>query len=1446
MRCLLKKFICIVVVLILSLMTACNIGSDGNGGIVVSPNENTLTKLSTPVNIYVDDNMVLRWNTVDNAESYLVIIEESEYSRTTPACDLKKIITKNGVYNIYIKAISGNSLIKNSELSPVFIYEYNGEIVTDGNTQTGLFGQFDNIYTESAYIGYGYDVINSPYVLSKEVKMNYPIFDQEKLKNKKLIMINERDSEDVYVSGNSMETYQQNFEASISTKIKVSKAFSASIAAKYKSTSKSTASALFYEYRHTTTAYHLILQCDFEEYKELLTSSFKRDLMTLDYGTLFQRYGTHVITSAVMGGRYDLNYTMLSDKIINTSELSASIGLQFKAWSVDGNLDVKTGIKETAERSNCTIESTFVAVGGDNIDMSSEDAMFKNKQKWLSSIESNPALVGIRDVNSLVGIWELLGDSPEEQARKAEMKEVFERNGQEAYETILKNYEINPPLTPTDLTVDVVDENGKDVDESNVIAGSTVYLKLNVQPELAVVTKIITSEQSEYFTLDSSTNSIKIKKDVPHNTKIKITVGVGYGVQKDIELIVKRQYTISFDSGQGSKVEPYTEINHGSSVLEPPVPMWNGYVFIGWNKFIEETNEYAPYTFGVPVVEDFTLYATWEPFYPSVKFIHNVSGSGLNEQKVAYKDNLSKYNLDPKIEGYHIVGWYADEHMTTEYDFNAEIVDNIKVYVKWELNEYIISVYTNSDATLNPITKKHGEYLDELVVTKEGHNFSGWFLDEKLTIPVDFTVPVSSSLNIYAKWQIKSYLVTFNSMGGNGVDSQELTYGLKVNEPDMPTKEGHTFAGWYQDKECTLAYNFNDVVASNVSLYAKWNVNSYIVTFISEEQVYKQENVNYGSSVKTPATPFKDGYTFAGWYIDKGFVNAYDFSSLVESNITLYANWMDDGIYIYFDATGGNSVDKIMIPHGEKLGDKLPTANKAGHSFEGWYLEETLQTRVYEDTIFNSSTTIYAKWQKKTYTITYDVKGAQEGFNIDTAVYGSIIDLNVKKPIKQHYIFLGWFIDNECEAPASTQYVVMDNVTLYAGWKAVEYTIKFDVDGGSPISEIKAEYNTVVSLNKYRTEREYSIFNGWYLDSDKTNKVTEFTVLGDTTVYADWVIKTFTVYFETNGGSAIASKTLTAGEVLNLNEISTTKANYIFLGWYAENTYATKLTQITITDNVTVYAAWEINTFTITFNSNGGTSFSPITQNYGTAIDLTTYKPLKDNYEFTGWYEDVNCTILAPSSYVIKMNTTLHAGWISLVYNVSFNKQNGTGGSDTVTLRYGQGLPTINVPTRDGYFFDGYFTQANGKGEKLYNEDGTPTVASLGIKNISTLYAGWTEGVKVTITVEGNGGSVALNSGVQISSSYTMLVRKGSNVNIWINVNLLPYSCTEQVITGGMLGNSTLTMITEWWGEYLGCSVTQGQYDYNYESGGYYTCESISGNVDIIFRLSERSNVKTY
>jgi uncharacterized repeat protein (TIGR02543 family) len=219
------------------------------------------------------------------------------------------------------------------------------------------------------------------------------------------------------------------------------------------------------------------------------------------------------------------------------------------------------------------------------------------------------------------------------------------------------------------------------------------------------------------------------------------------------------------------------------------------------------------------------------------------------------------------------------------------------------------------------------------------------------------------------------------------------------------------------------------------------------------------------------------------------------------------------------------------------------------------------------------------------------------------------------------------------------------NLTLYAKWTINQYTITFDSNGGSAVTAITQDYNTAVSAPADPTKTDFT-FSGWYTDNNTFENAYTFSTMpaGSITLYAKWVsaASSATVTYDSAGGSEVSS------EVVTLNGLATeptdpTREGYSFLRWTlsgVEWDFAVD----TVTENITLIAEWTINEYTISFDSNGGSSVTAITQDYGTVVTEPT-DPTKADYTFGGWYSDSELTSAYTFSTMPAENITLYAKW---------------------------------------------------------------------------------------------------------------------------------------------------------------------------------------------------------
>ena len=181
------------------------------------------------------------------------------------------------------------------------------------------------------------------------------------------------------------------------------------------------------------------------------------------------------------------------------------------------------------------------------------------------------------------------------------------------------------------------------------------------------------------------------------------------------------------------------------------------------------------------------------------------------------------------IDHYNFEDWYADESYETKPNLfynNYPLTADSELFAKYTGKQYTVTFYSDPDTIYtSEIVTYPATAIDitPLPPTMTGYTFLGWFTDKACIYPYDITSPVTKDTALYAKWEINSYQVTFDSMGGSSLDSQQVTYNGTATTPHAPTKTGYTFDGWFTDKDCTVVYDFNALVTDNITLYAKWN-----------------------------------------------------------------------------------------------------------------------------------------------------------------------------------------------------------------------------------------------------------------------------------------------------------------------------------------------------------------------------------------------------------------------------------------------------------------------------------------------------------------------------------------------------------------------------------------------------------------------------------------------
>ena len=434
-------------------------------------------------------------------------------------------------------------------------------------------------------------------------------------------------------------------------------------------------------------------------------------------------------------------------------------------------------------------------------------------------------------------------------------------------------------------------------------------------------------------------------------------------------------------------------------------------------------------------------------------------------------------------------------------------------------------------------------------------------------------------------------------------------------------------------------------ITADVIINALKTIKSYTITFDSNggTQVPAQSVGMYQKATE-PDEPTRPGYVFDGWYYGKEKWSFVGF--VVTEDMTLVAKWIPNENTLMFDANGGEgTMENITVATDVKVNLTANAFTKAGYTFVGWSTAPDGEVEYTDGAEYTmgaeSSYTLYAVWQVNINGVVFDANGSEgemQGLELAT---GTTVTLPANTFTKAGYTFLGWSTTKGGE---------------------VEYT-----DG--------AEYTM-------GTESSY-------------------------TLYAVWQANENSLVFNANGGEGTMENITVATDVkVNLTANAFTKAGYTFLGWsttpdgeveYTDGAEYTMGTE----SSYTLYAVWQINTNTLSFNSNGGSgTMSNVSVVSFSTTNLPANKFTRTGYTFLGWsttkggaveYTDGAEYIMgAESSY------TLYAVWEIDIYTLTYHND----GSENVVEFTVNDLPiTLNdLANKTDYLFDGWYNTSDFSG----------------------------------------------------------------------------------------------------------------------------------------------------
>ena len=809
------------------------------------------------------------------------------------------------------------------------------------------------------------------------------------------------------------------------------------------------------------------------------------------------------------------------------------------------------------------------------------------------------------------------------------------------------------------------------------------------------------------------------------------------------------------------------------------------------------------------------------------------SATGGVKEGTYYRDTQVTLTAKAAPTGYDFVGWYEGSNLvSTSLSFSVTLTANRTLVAKYKIKSYTVNANSEdtNKGTVSPAgqTVEHGANATVVATPKAAYNFAGWYNGTtKVSSNASYTFAVTANISLTAKFTIKTFTTTTaNSTGGTAsVNKSSVEYGGSAVWTATPST-GYNFSKW-SNGSTTNPLTISNITA-NTHITPVFVLKSYTVTWNANGGTVSPASTTktHGSTLGTLPTPTRAAtaeysYTFAGWFTAASGGTQISSTTTVTGNVTYYAHWTATkrSYTATFNGNGGStpSPSSITKEYNVALGT-LPTCSRTGYTFLGWYTASSGGTKISTTTVVTKDITYYAQWSINSYTLTFNPNGGtvtptSKDLEYNSA-YGTLPTPTRASDAQYTYTFAGWYTaaTGGTQVTAATKMAAKDT-TVYAHWTSNtrSYTVSYQTTYGTLNKTSQSvAYNSkgscTLTMPNNTAEFTYT-FVGWYTAANGggTKVGSELTletpaIKGTVTYYAYVTrsTKSYTHTFNANGGGTVSPATITKAYNTALGTLPTvSRTGYTFVGWFdtsatSGGTQATTTTKVTGTK--TWYARWSINSYTFTFDKNGGNtpSSTTITKEYNTAIGtLPTCSRAADNtytYAFAGWF-DTSATsggTKLTTTTKVTSNKTWYARWTATYknYTVTWNGNGGTPSKSSSSFHYNDALGTLPTATRTGYTFKGWSTSASGS----VNVSTTTKVTG----NV-TYYAVWQINSYTLTVTAGTGGTVSGGGTYNYGATATLKATPSAGYHFvkWSDGN------TNASRTVTVTGNATYTATFE-------------------------------------------------
>jgi len=876
------------------------------------------------------------------------------------------------------------------------------------------------------------------------------------------------------------------------------------------------------------------------------------------------------------------------------------------------------------------------------------------------------------------------------------------------------------------------------------------------------------------------------------NGRSRLTADISVYAKWDV--VTPATYTVVF---RALGTETTRTTDEAGRVVPPTTPTREGYTFVGWG-----------YDFAQAVTANMTLEAQWQANVYVVSF----DAEGQQPVAATYGEMLPALATLPTREGYTFVGYGTNTEDYYDGEGNAlrawQRTEDGLLRAQWVPNTYRVTLRGEGVSEFSrPVTYDH--FVTLYVPQRAGYDFEGWYMGD---VPYGDAEgngvrrwDKTTDGELEARWQARAYTLAIDD-GSGDYYTVGVTYGeaMPALQP-VEARAGYAFGGYAIDN----VYYYDDTlqglrtwdIDSGARLVAQWTPLRYNVSLIAgeDETLIATVEAVFGeviSAIDKALLPAKPHYNFIGFFDTKEGGDQYVNSEgvgvrpwNVAYDTKLYAQWSNGNYTVTFDANDIRATGAMQPLLCYWYIDAPLSANRyelIGHDFVGWNTRANGSGTAYsdEETVCNlaeidETLVLYAQWQAVSYTArTQDgyIHPVQVSFVCEGAPAPATqrIDdtMGLVYPDEPHldgYLFGGWYVDPSFEcAPFDFGAQVEADTVLYARWIAQT----------EAQSSLRAGENITLSADTSGTIWVAMI-------SSATQNVR---------VYTESNLDTYGLLYDENM------------QLLDENDDgSSVLVGNFLISFYAE---AYTLYYVAVRAN---FAQGDVILHT-TGNkapADGGKSarLTVETTHIAYDADFVLSPSTAKGYAFEGWYwGDVQYTDADGNSirpWEIAEDAVLRARWTALQYDVSFDTQSDATPATTVVATFGQPMPAIeSVPERDGYTFEGYFSQADG-GVQYYNGQGVG-IRNWDVDENTVLYAHW-RGLPYTVRYASDSKatqvydqiiylyeSTALRANTFVRTGYTFVgwntIADGSGVDYAV----------AQVVTDIAAAGETIIMYAQW------------------------------------------------